>query len=235
MSFLYTGKLHLSAWATLPVRIPFSLTPLILLTRLTKITALPVFWFTSVSLGGFGFTPLQISIFLGISGGSQALWLLLIFPRIQRRFGTGGVLRACAYAWPFMLAANPLYNYLLRQDQANFLTAFWVLAPTTMVLGSGVAMSYTCVQLALNDISPSAGTLGTLNAVALTLSSGIRAVAPAATTGIYAAGVRAQILSGYLGWVVLVLLSIGLTVAVMWLPEKAEGRLRKTKQADRDA
>ncbi|KAF4633136.1 hypothetical protein G7Y89_g4991 [Cudoniella acicularis] len=37
---------------------------------------LPLFYFTTPSLGGFGFTPLQISLFLGSAGLSQALWTL---------------------------------------------------------------------------------------------------------------------------------------------------------------
>lgn len=82
------------------------------------------------------------------------------------------------------------------------------------------------VQLALNDIAPSPTTLGTLNALALTLVSGIRAVAPGLFASLYATGVRAQIFYGYLAWVVLVVIGLGYTVAVRWLPKKAEGKLK---------
>jgi len=83
------------------------------------------------------------------------------------------------------------------------------------------------VQLALNDIAPSPQTLGTLNALALTLVSGLRAVAPALFASIFATGARTQILDGYLVWYVLVLLALALTVTVRWLPEKAEGKLKE--------
>jgi hypothetical protein len=82
------------------------------------------------------------------------------------------------------------------------------------------------VQLALNDIAPSPTTLGTLNALALTLVSGIRAVAPALFASLYATGARTQIFYGYLAWVVLVVIGLGYTVAVRWLPKKAEGKLK---------
>ena len=75
-------------------------------------------------------------------------------------------------------------------------------------------------------MAPSPSTLGTLNALALTLVSGIRAVAPALFASIFATGVRTQIFDGYLVWVVLVLLALGYTTAVRWLPEKAEGKLK---------
>lgn len=82
------------------------------------------------------------------------------------------------------------------------------------------------MQLALNDIAPSQSTLGTLNGLALTVSSGLRAVAPALFTSIFATGVRGQILWGYLVWFVLVILALVLTISMRWLPDKAEGRIK---------
>jgi hypothetical protein len=96
-----------------------------------------------------------------------------------------------------------------------------------MVGGSGVSMAFTCVQLALNDIAPSPTTLGTLNALALTLNSAIRAVAPAFFASIFATGVRLRWLDGHLVWILLILLGLGLCVAVRWLPKQAEGKIRK--------
>jgi len=46
------------------------------------------------------------------------------------------------------------------------------------------------MQLALDDIAPSPATLGTLNGLALTLVSGVRAVAPALFASLFAMGVR---------------------------------------------
>ena len=89
------------------------------------------------------------------------------------------------------------------------------------------------LQLAINDISPTPLTLGTMNALALMLSSGIRAVAPALFSAIFAIGVRDQILAGYLVWLVLVILGVGNAIAVTWLPEKAYGRIKpKTNTSD---
>lgn len=88
-------------------------------------------------------------------------------------------------------------------------------------------VSPAAVQLALNDISPSSETLGTLNALALTLVSGLRAIAPALFSSIFATGVRNQIFNGYLGWVVLIVMASALLVALRYLPAKAEGKLKK--------
>ncbi|RSM13122.1 hypothetical protein CEP52_002072 [Fusarium oligoseptatum] len=87
------------------------------------------------------------------------------------------------------------------------------------VIGPGVSMAFTGVQLAVNDVAPDSHVLGTLNAVALTLSSGIRSIVPGAATAIYAVGVRGQILWGHLAWVILIPLAAAFAVACEYLPE----------------
>ncbi|RDL36140.1 Major facilitator superfamily transporter [Venustampulla echinocandica] len=184
----------------------------------------PVFWFTHPELGGYGFSPMQISLFMGSIGISQSIWLLLVFPPLQHAIGTGGVLRLCFYVWPIFFLSSPLCNMFLRK---GWYTAFWIVAPVFQIGGSGVAMAFTGVQLALNDITPNYQTLGTLNAIALTLTSGIRTIGPAAFTSLFAVGARTQIFDGYLVWVVLVAIASLGTFLIRYLPEKAEGRQKK--------
>lgn len=98
-----------------------------------------VVMYTSVDLGGFGLSDQQIAGNLVIIGASQAVWSLIAFPRLQRRFGTGTVMRWCAFAWPFFMASYPVLNETLRQ---GWVLAFWIAAPIGFVLGSGVAMGF---------------------------------------------------------------------------------------------
>src|SRR3954470_7937881 len=88
-------------------------------------------------------------------------------------------------------------------------------------------MKVAAVQLALNDIAPSHATLGTLNALALGLVAGTRAVAPAAFASTFAIGVKKQIFGGYLIWVVLIALAVGENFLVRWLPANVEGKVVK--------
>ncbi|KAI6795254.1 MFS general substrate transporter [Hortaea werneckii] len=187
----------------------------------------PVFLYTDVDLGGWGFSDQQIAGFLALAGASQSLWMLLAFPRLQKWLGTGNLLRVCAVAWAFMYAGNPLLNEVLRQGWQK---AFWISWPIFLVLGSGVSMAYACVQLCLNDMSPSSTVLATVNALGLTLSSAVRAFAPVAFTSIYAAGVKGQILHGHLVWALLIVLTLGLNVLCFFLPREAEGRYKEPAQ-----
>ncbi|KAE8449021.1 hypothetical protein EG329_008609 [Mollisiaceae sp. DMI_Dod_QoI] len=189
----------------------------VMLLGLAYTAVCPVFWFTAPELGGYGFTPIQISMFLGGIGISQGIWLLVAFPYLQRRFGTGAILRACYIAWPIFFFAAPICNLFLRWG-GKWETAFWIVSPTLQIGGSGVSMAFT-----LNDIAPSHATLGTLNAISLTLVSGIRTIGPALFTSIFAAGARSQFMNGYLIWVVLILVALPGTIGIRWLPAKAEG------------
>lgn len=189
----------------------------------------PVAQYTPVHLGGFGFSPKLISLALALAGASQALWMLLAFPYLQRKTSTGTVLRGCCVVWPFMMACYPILNELRR---ANALAAFWTLGAVCTFFGSGVAMSFACVQLCLNDIAPSPTTLATLNAVALTVNSGLRAVAPVGVTSLYAIGIKGGWIHGHLGWACLVVMALLLNVSVRWLPAKAEGDLHHAAKAD---
>ncbi|KAI1505817.1 major facilitator superfamily transporter [Biscogniauxia marginata] len=182
----------------------------------------PVFWFTRVSLGGLEFSPLQISLFMGLTGLSQAIWLLVFFPPLQHYIGTNGVMRACGNAYPFFMAVMPFLNLVLRQGTPGARTAFWILVPLALVLGPGVSMAFTAVQLALNDVSPSSETLGMLNALALTITSALRSFSPALFTSLFAIGVGRQYVWGYFVWVILVILALGFTLATRFLPEMSE-------------
>ena len=96
-----------------------------------------------------------------------------------------------------------------------------------MILGSGASMSFTCVQLAVNNMAPSPAVLGTMNALALSLTAGIRAVAPGLFASLFATSVKTQILGGYLVWLVMFVMTLVLAVTTRFLPEKAEGRVQR--------
>jgi hypothetical protein len=88
------------------------------------------------------------------------------------------------------------------------------------------------MQLCLNDIAPSHETLGTLNAIALAISSGLRAVIPALSTAIFATGVTYRIVGGLLFWILAIPLAIGLYPIVLRLPKKAHGKIYEDDEGD---
>lgn len=108
----------------------------------------PVFQYTPISLGGIGFTAELIAAFTALAGASQAAWLLLVFPRLHKRVGTGRILLYCACAWPVFFASSVAFN-ILRQHHLDAI--FWATAPLTLVLGSGVAMAFSMCPLKVSS------------------------------------------------------------------------------------
>ncbi|PFH63207.1 hypothetical protein XA68_16646 [Ophiocordyceps unilateralis] len=168
---------------------------------------LPLALYTPVALGGMACSSAAISAYMAVQGASQALWLVLVFPRLQRRIGTKRVLRLCGFFYPFFFGGFVLMNALLRQDKRAL---FWIVGGLVATIGPGVNMGSTCVQLIIQDVSPDARYVGVMNALALTLASAIRSFAPAVSTAIFAFGVRNHILFGHLAWALLIPLSAAL-------------------------
>ncbi|KAL7911325.1 MFS general substrate transporter [Trichoderma velutinum] len=196
---------------------------------------LPVLLYTPIKLGGFEFSPSQISLWMAIQGASQATWLVIAFPFLQRRIGTKGSLAACVVAYPFFFAGYVVVNFLLRSDTESATAAYWVVAPIVAFIGPGVSMAFTAVQLALNDVSPNPHVMGTLNALAMTAASAIRSFVPGVSTVIFAIGVRNQILWGHLVWAILIPIAMSLMIFVKWLPEdKQSHKLAREREEDEE-
>lgn len=97
----------LSTWEPLRSRcvtMVLSVYSYVMLLTFAFTTIIPALWFTPVELGGYGPSPLHISIFMDINGLGQAIWAFLVFPPLRCRIGTAEVLRACAIARRFVYA-----------------------------------------------------------------------------------------------------------------------------------
>jgi len=64
------------------------------------------------------------------------------------------------------------------------------------------------------------------------MTAGIRTFGPVLFTSLFAVGAKTQILDGYLVWVVLVTIAVLGSVAVRYLPEKAEGKLKDDDEGE---
>lgn len=92
-------------------------------------------------------------------------------------------------------------------------------------------MSFTAIQLVLNDTTPSPRVLGLLNALAMTNISALRAFSPALFTSIFALGARTQLAGGHAIWLLMIILASGLSFTVRFLPEPQAAVKRQSRQA----
>lgn len=182
---------------------------------------LPVYLYTPTRLGGMQLSTVHISLYMTIQGASQVLWLLVAFPYLNDRMGTQKLLSAVATFWSPVFAGYIVMNVMLRAAGSLVHEWLWLaVAPILMLLGSSVIMAQTSVQLAVNDASPNPAALSAINALALVGNGVVRAVTPGAASAVFAAGVKHNILGGYLAWVVLISLSVAFRALAHWLPRQ---------------
>lgn len=179
---------------------------------------MPIFLFSRVTIGGVGLISSQISAFMAIQGASQALWLILAFPFLQRRYGTKGLSKMCATAYPFFFTGCMLLSVFLRIETESSLACAWIIGIMIAVIGPGVTMGLTCAQLAINDASPSSHSLATVNGLSMTSASIMRSFVPGVSTVVFAVGVRGQVLWGYLVWIILIPLAVILRICINYIP-----------------
>lgn len=163
-------------------------------------TVNPVFWYTSVKLGGWGFSTQQISILLAVLGVVCITFSLTLYVRIANRFGHAKVVLFGAFGLLVNYICFMLGNAFLRLGMAK---AFFCVLPVWLLLhGSSYGSSDTSLQLALNSAAPPGG-LSLLNGLAYSLGSVEKMVLPVASSSLYAFGVERQILWGNFLWAVL--------------------------------
>lgn len=153
-----------------------------------RVTVSPLFWFTDVNLGALGFSPIEMSMLLGTLGITQALWALLAFSPLQKRVGSGAIIKGCISSWPVLFLLPLLLNRLLRMQSAEGKSGFRITLAIFVISISATYMVLAAAQLAINNVSPNSESLSTLNALALTAQCATRIFAPGAAASIFAVG-----------------------------------------------
>ncbi|KAI0008363.1 MFS general substrate transporter [Xylariaceae sp. FL0662B] len=149
--------------------------------------------------GGLGLRSSTIGIWLSIFGIGGILLQLFIYPRLQARIGTRGVLRIALVLFPIAYVAVP-YLSLLAGDHA----ARWVflgLVVCAQIMARTMAIPSTVILL--TEAAPSKTILGTIHGAGNMLASLARAVGPALGGYIFAVGVEKGVV-GLVWWFYLV-------------------------------
>jgi len=170
---------------------------------------LPVVLYTSIALGGWQLSQRQISIYLSSLGVFDGVWMFLVFPILQRRVGTKGILQTGSIMWPCFTGGFIVVNALLRKDAV---IAAIIVGVFMTLVGTAIGMSFTAAQLAINEASPSFELSRKMNFLAELSISIIRSTIPVIISTIFAVGVSQQIFSGYLALLIVTVFASGLPI-----------------------
>ncbi|KAH9823200.1 major facilitator superfamily domain-containing protein [Melampsora americana] len=193
----------------------------------------PLFSYTRIEDGGLGLSMNQIGTTLSSSGIVAVLVQTVLFPSLQRKYGTINLLRCVKLAFPICFMSLPLIGIITREASPDGKT---VTPHSTLVAMLGMAfslalkcfgnMSIVCITLLVNASAPTRESLGTINGLAQSCASLARSFGPFATGSLFAASIGSHALGGALIWIVLMLICAG-GYATCWIVEEGHPSWRK--------
>jgi MFS family permease len=194
---------------------------------------IPLIWSTAIELGGLGFTPASIGLWMSAYGCVSVVFQFAFFPRIIARFGPGRVVVATAASFGVLYTLFPFENMMARRGGTA--TGVWPLIVLQLVSLSVTVMGFSksfasyavgpdidgvfCAQgsvfMFVSSAAPNKRSLGAMNGLAQTVVSILRTVGPAAAASLFAFSLQNDILGGQFVYAVLLLLAcVGLGVAL---------------------
>jgi hypothetical protein len=100
----------------------------------------PLFYSTPIELGGLGFEPVTIGIWLGTFGVVNGVLQAIIFPPLVNKYGAKLTFQCCAGCLIPIFALFPIINIIARYCGINWLV--WFLLTCIMLLTVFVDMAY---------------------------------------------------------------------------------------------
>ncbi len=163
---------------------------------------LVLYLYEPASLGGVDFTSDQTGIILSLNGLGGALVQLLLFPPLQKRFGTLWVYRWSMVAFPVSIVMLPMANAIARTQPGPLVWTALLVSTAIRVMGGMAFASNTILVNQCSALTPTQA-LGTLNSLAQMSSSITRALGPYLANSLFAVSVTKGLLGGHLVWIVL--------------------------------
>ncbi|GAA6062569.1 hypothetical protein JCM10212_004882 [Sporobolomyces blumeae] len=199
-----------------------------------------LFCYSPTPIGGLGFHESDIGTALSLSGVSSVGFQLVLFPPLQRRFGTVRLYRGLMMVYPIVFALFPVMSWCARTKGRK---EVWTCMVLFLLLKSFGNMAYACNMLTVTDSAPSKRLLGTINGVAQMCSSLMRSVGPFLASSFFALSVSRHLLGGLLVFYVMIAVACVSAASTFWLHEGGrasnEGALRgeddnQRSEQDRD-
>ncbi|GAA5872088.1 hypothetical protein JCM1840_006316 [Sporobolomyces johnsonii] len=183
-----------------------------------------LFCYSPVAIGGLGFHESDIGTALSLSGLCSVGFQILLFPPLQRHFGTVPLYRGLMSIYPAVFALFPVMSWCARYRSR---AAVWAAMVVFLLLKSIGNMSYATNMIAITDAAPSKRLLGTLNGVAQMCSSLMRSLGPFGASSLFAFSVSHQLAGGLLVFYIMIALAFVAAASTWRLHEGGRASARE--------
>ncbi|KAM3589630.1 hypothetical protein VKS41_000488 [Umbelopsis sp. WA50703] len=179
-----------------------------------------VLWTTSeLTSGGLGFDSKQLGTILAIGGMGMMFMQIVVYPRIQRRYGTLPVFRTVLALATVVLFSQGFIRELAQRQLHHALWA--VLIVTVLFKASFITVLFTSSMILVATHGANSDKRGFINGLAEALAAGVRAIGPALGGTAYSWALSASYLPQWLQWQFVFILvstaSLSNFIASLWI------------------
>ncbi|KAG2075426.1 MFS general substrate transporter [Suillus decipiens] len=180
----------------------------------------PLFYSTPIELGGLGFEPITIGLWMGAYGIANGILQAIIFPPLVNKFGPKTVFQFCEGSFILIFAMFPITNIVASRNGINWLV--WCLLTCSLLLSVIMDMLFGCILMFITAAAPNRRSLGATNGLAQMTASIVRAIGPAASTSMFAYSVQHKLMGGYAVYAFFIVMTVIALKIATKLPATAE-------------
>jgi MFS family permease len=218
-----TSNIPVRSLLTPTIVIPIANYALLALLDIALMALLPLFFSTPIYLGGLGFTPSQIGLWMAMFAMADGIFQALFFAKIVDWVGPKRLFCVSVSCFTPVMLMFPIMSWLVhtRGMVDNAIGFALVIQLALTVIWD---MAYGTVFMFITASAPTKNVLGSINGLGQTSASMARVVGPAFATSLFAFSKEHNILNGNAVYVVLIMLAGALRWLGSQLPDEIQDR-----------
>ncbi|KAG1860147.1 major facilitator superfamily domain-containing protein [Suillus subalutaceus] len=159
-------------------------------------SVLPVFYATSIELGGLSLDPPRIGVILAAQGAAHGIFQLLFYARLHDHFGARAVQIAGVSSGIPIVILFPVINALARSHGIGL--AVWLCVAIQLSLTISLIMCFPTLPSFVKAAAPNRASLGATNGIAQMFAAVARVIGPASAASVFSYSMQ----EGHDAWLV---------------------------------
>jgi MFS family permease len=159
-------------------------------------SVIPVFYATSIELGGLSLDPPRIGALLAASAVAQGIFQMVFYARLHDYFGAKAIHVTGVSSGIPIAVLFPVINAVARAHGIGL--AVWLCVAVQLALTTCLIMCYPCLALYVRAAAPNHASLGATNGITQMFVTGARIIGPASAASVFSYSMQ----EGHDAWLV---------------------------------
>ncbi|KAG1767185.1 MFS general substrate transporter [Suillus placidus] len=219
----HTSNMSMRSLLIPTIIIPIANYAMLALLDIALVAILPLFFSTPIYLGGLGFSPSRIGLWMAIFAMADGTFQALFFAKIVDWVGPKRLFCVSVTCFMPAMLMFPIMSWLVHtRGTVDHAITFALISQISLTIIWD--MAYGTVFMFITASAPAKSVLGAVNGLGQTSASMARVVGPAFATSLFAFSKEHNILNGNAVYVVLIMLAGVLRLLGSQLPDDIQDR-----------